>query len=258
VNPFLSTCSKIIYGVIPILLFFVFWQVGAGLVPEGVISPPTKVFYAIYLSATTHLLLEQTAVSLARVAMGFGLCLIVAVPLGFLLGTFFGAFEKVLLPFLRMCEKLNPFAVIPIFMIFFGIGTAEKVAVIFWAALWPLLFNTIAGARSVDPQLLRSARSMGATRSELFRKVIFPYALPHIFTGVEIAAQISFFMIIASEVIGASTGLGWYYISATASYNLPLMYGIVLYITVLAIVINLVFGRLKKHFLVWKEAVQIN
>ena len=255
---FLSTCSKIIYGAIPILLFFVFWQVGAGLVPEGVISPPTKVFYAIYLSATTHLLLEQTAVSLARVAMGFGLCLIVAVPLGFLLGTFFGAFEKVLLPFLRMCEKLNPFAIIPIFMIFFGIGTAEKVAVIFWAALWPLLFNTIAGARSVDPQLLRSARSMGATRSEMFRKVIFPYALPHIFTGVEIAAQISFFMIIASEVIGASTGLGWYYISATASYNLPLMYGIVLYITVLAIVINRVFGRLKKHFLVWKEAVQIS
>ncbi|MNV94040.1 hypothetical protein D3C71_1887930 [compost metagenome] len=65
-------------------------------------------------------------------------------------------------------------------------------------------------------------------------------------------------MIIASEVIGASTGLGWYYINSTARYDLPLMYGIVLFITVLGIIINLSFARLKKHFLVWKEASQLD
>lgn len=257
-NPIWSRVMKIIYGGIPILLFFVFWQIGAGWVPKGVISPPTEVFTSIYRSATSDVLLQQTGISLARVGIGFALSLAVAIPLGFLLGTFFKTFEKILLPFLRMCEKLNPFAIIPIFMIFFGIGTTEKIAIIFWAAQWPLIFNTIAGARNVDPQLIRSARSMGATRRTLFIKVILPYTLPNIFTGVEIAAQISFFMIIASEVIGASTGLGWYYINASARYDLPLMYGIVLYITVLAIIIHLVFGRLKKHFLVWKEAVQIS
>lgn len=256
-SPLWTTIKKVIYGAIPILLFFVFWEIGAGLVPEGVISPPTKVLHSLYKSATADVLFKETAVSLARVGLGFALSLAVAVPLGFLLGTFFKTFERFLLPFLRMCEKLNPFAIIPIFMIFFGIGTAEKVAVIFWASQWPLLFHTIAGARSVEPQLVRAARSMGATRKELFLKVILPYTLPNIFTGVEMAAQISFFMIIASEVIGASTGLGWYYTNATVRYDLPLMYGIVLYITILAIIINVVFGRLKKHFLVWKEAVQI-
>ncbi|MDF2925381.1 MAG: transporter permease [Paenibacillaceae bacterium] len=252
-----ATFKKLVYGSIPIILFFLFWEIGSGLVPEGVIPPVTDVVRTIWISATSDVLLKQTGISLGRVGMGFALSIVVALPLGFLLGTFFRPAEKILIPFFRMCEKLNPFAIIPIFMIFFGIGTAEKVAVVFWATLWPLLFNTIAGARSVDYQLIRAARSVGAPNSALFFKVILPFALPNIFTGLEIAAQLSFFMIIASEVIGASTGLGWYYLSASVRYDLPLIYGIVLYITVLAIIINLVFGRLKKHFLVWKEAVQI-
>ncbi|MFD1774651.1 ABC transporter permease [Paenibacillus rhizophilus] len=257
-SSFWSNIRKIGFGSIPIILFFIFWEIGAGLVPEGVIAPPSEVIKSLWTAATSDMLFKQTAISLGRVGMGFALSILVALPLGFILGTFFQSAEKLLLPFFRMCEKLNPFAIIPIFMIFFGIGTAEKVVVVFWATLWPLLFNTMAGARAVDYSLIRAARSMGATRRELFLKVILPYALPNIFTGVEIAAQLSFFMIIASEVIGASTGLGWYYISATTKYQLPLMYGIILYITVLSIFINLLFGRLKKHFLVWKEAVQIH
>ncbi len=256
-NRFQRGLRKAAYGSIPILLFFVLWEIGAGIVPEGVISSPSLAIRSLYHSAVSDTLFKQMGVSLGRVGLGFGLSFVIAVPLGFLLGTFFRGFERLLLPFLRMCEKLNPFAIIPIFMIFFGIGTAEKVAVIFWAANWPLLFQTIAGARSVDPQLVRAARSMGASRKELFFKVILPFTLPNIFTGIEMAAQISFFMIIASEVIGASTGLGWYYVNATVRYDLPLMYGVVLFITLLAIIINLVFGRLKKHFLVWKEAVEI-
>lgn len=252
-----ATFKKLLYGSIPLIIFFVIWEVGSGVIPEGVIPPFTDVVKAIAVSATSDVLLQQTAVSLGRVGMGFLLSLVIAVPLGFLLGTFFRQAEKIFIPFFRMCEKLNPFAIIPIFMIFFGIGTAEKVAVVFWATFWPLLFNTIAGARAVDYQLVRAARSMGANKHELFLKVILPYALPNIFIGVEIAAQLSFFMIIASEVIGASTGLGWYYQSANTRYDLSLIYGIVLYITILAIIINQVFGRLKKHFLVWKEAVRI-
>lgn len=251
---YIAALKKFSYGSIAILLFFIFWEVGARLVPRGVISPPSRVVVALYESAVYDMLLSQTLVSLQRIGMGFALSILIAIPMGFLLGTYFRPLEKLLLPFLRMCEKLNPFAIIPVFMILFGIGTAEKVAVVFWATQWPLLFNTLSGARSVDPQLVRSARSMGANRRTLFFKVIFPYTLPSIFTGLKIAAQVSFFMIIASEVVGASTGLGWYYINSTVRYNLPLMYGIVLYITVLAIIINRAFGRLEKRFLVWKEA----
>ncbi|MDF2570537.1 MAG: ribX [Sporomusa sp.] len=254
----LPNLKKLAFDSSSIILFFIFWEIGPRLIPAGVISPASDAIVALFKSAASGMLWQQTWISLERVVMGFSLSVLIGVPLGFLMGTFFASAEKALLPFLRTCEKLNPFAIIPIFMIFFGIGTAEKVVVIFWSTLWPVLFNTMTGARNIDRNLLKVARSMGATRWELLPKVIFPHALPNIFIGIEIAAQIAFFMIIASEVIGASTGLGWYYISSTHRYELALMYGIVLYITVLAIGVNVTFARLKKRFLVWKEASQLS
>jgi NitT/TauT family transport system permease protein len=211
------------------------------------------VFQALIDAAINGDLKMNFGVSMKRAASGFIFSLIIALPLGFLLGTFFSSFEKALLPFLKMLEKLNPFALFPIFMIFFGIGDSEKIAIIFWVAQFPLLFHTIAGAKGVDVYMLKSARSMGAPKRQLFLKVIFPSALPNIFTGIKIAAQVSFFMIIASEYAGSSEGLGYYYLSANQGYQIPLSYGIVIFITVLSIIVNVLFTRLEKHFLVWKE-----
>ena len=239
-----------------IILFFLFWEMASksSLVPSAVIPPPTKVFAALAASAESGALVLHTGVSLARAFFGFLLAATVAIPMGFFLGTFFKTFEKALLPFLRMLEELNPFALFPVFMIIFGIGDLEKIALIFWVAQWPLLFNTIAGTRSIEPDMIKSARSMGANKKVLFFKVILPAAVPGIFTGVKISAQVSFFMIVASEMAGSSQGLGWYYLSSSQSYQVPLMYGIILFITVLAVIINLLFSKLEKRFLIWKEA----
>ncbi len=247
---------KTLFGSIAIILFFLFWEavVVYGLVPKSVIPTPVKVLAALVSSAESGELVVHMKVSLARAALGFLLAAAVAIPMGFLLGTFFKTFEKALLPFLRMLEKLNPFALFPVFMIIFGIGNLEKIALIFWVAQWPLLFNTIAGTKSIEQNMIKSAKSMGANKKVLFFKVILPASVPGIFTGVKISAQISFFMIIASEMAGSSQGLGWYYLSSSQSYQVPLMYGIILFITVLAVIINISFSKLEKHFLVWKEA----
>lgn len=248
--------KKLALGSLSILLFLVFWEFVSRfeLVPSTVIPPPTLIIQAIYYSALSGELFIHTFISLQRVAMGFALSLVIGIPAGFLLGTFFKTFEKILLPFLRILEKLNPFALFPIFMIFFGIGNTEKVAVIFWVALWPLLFNTISGTKGIDPMMLKSARSMGANRKILLFKVILPAAVPSIFTGIKISAQISFFMIIASEMIGSSQGLGWYYLSTNQAYQIPMVYGIILFITVLSVIINVLCSKIERHFLVWKES----
>ncbi len=244
------------YGSISILLFLAVWELASRyeLVDASVIPPPSRVLQAVIQSAGSGELSAHTLISLRRTVTGFLISLITALPLGFLLGTFFKTFEKALLPFLRMLEKLNPFALFPIFMIFFGIGDAEKIAIIFWVSQWPLLFNTIAGAKGVDPLMLKSARSMGATRRTVFLKVILPSAVPDIFTGIKISAQISFFMIVASELAGAYEGLGWYYLSTGQSYQVPLMFGIIIFITILSLIINVLFSRIERHFLVWKES----
>lgn len=252
---FLRKSNSILYGSISVILFFLIWEVASkyDLIPSSVIPPPTRVFASLVTSVQSGELLSHMKISLLRAVSGFLLAAVIAIPMGFLLGTFFKTFEKALLPFLRMLEKLNPFALFPVFMILFGIGNVEKIAIIFWVAQWPLLFNTIAGTRSIEPNMIKSARSMGANKKVLFFKVILPAAVPGIFTGVKISAQVSFFMIIASEMAGSSQGLGWYYLSCSQAYNVPLMYGIILFITVLSVIINVLFTRLEKHFLVWKE-----
>jgi NitT/TauT family transport system permease protein len=252
---FVMNFKKIAFGSLSLILFFLVWEAASrtGVVPSSVVPPPTLVVEAVVRSAQSGDLFLHMQISLGRAGAGFLLALLVAIPAGFFLGTFFKTFERALLPFLRMLEKLNPFALFPIFMILFGVGNFQKISVIFWVAGWPLLFNTIAGTKGVEPNMVKAARSMGANRKVLFLKVILPSALSNIFTGVKMSAQISFFMIIASEMTGSSSGLGWYYLSSSQSYQIPLMYGIILFITVLAVIINILFTKLENRFLVWKE-----
>ena len=255
-HKFAVTLKNVAYGSLSIILFLIFWQavVVTGVVPAAVIPTPTRVAVALCTAILSGSLLQQTLQSLTNISIGFLLSTAIALPVGFLIGTFYKRFEKVLMPFMRMCEKLNPFALFPVFMIFFGIGSLEKVAVVWWVAQWPLVFNTIDGIRGIDYFLIKTARSMGASRLTLFFKVILPSTVPGIFTGIKMSAQLSFFMIIASEMIGASSGLGWLYLSSSAMYNVPLMYAIIIFITILAIIINVLFTRLERHFLVWKQS----
>lgn len=250
---FFRKVSAIFVAAAPIVLFFLLWEVGGRYVPRGVLSSPLRVIRAVFGAITNGILLKHTLVSLQRVGLGFALSVAVGLFMGFLLGSFFKKLERLFIPFFRICEKLNPFAIIPVFMILFGIGTEQKVAVIFWAAFWPILFNTQEGAKNVDPQMIRAARSMGAGRIKLFTSVILPHTVPSIFTGLKLAARVSFFMIIASEVMGSSAGLGWYYVQQIIVHKLDLVYGVILYITLLAIITNEIFKALEKKFLIWRE-----
>lgn len=255
--------GKSLLSAIPIVVFFVLWQIYAKYAPHGVLSTPTAIARGMWTEFTrsapgpdmgTMTLLQHTGLSLWRLVKGFVFAGTVGIVLGFLLGTYFRSLEQLLIPFFQVCEKLNPFAIIPVFMILFGIGEQEKVAIVFWASVWPVLFQTQQGAKSVDPTLIRAARTMGADKLKLFTGVIVPYTLPSLFTGLKHAIRVSFFMIIAAELAGATAGIGWFYIQSKTNYYLPLMYGSILFITVLAIVFNAVFERLEKHFLRWKEA----
>ncbi|MDR0818431.1 MAG: ABC transporter permease [Oscillospiraceae bacterium] len=249
--------KRFIISLIPLLAFFVFWEIGSHYAPRGVLKPPSEIVIATLgaMFSPKEQLAYNSLISFGRIGMGFALALVVGNILGFLLGTYFQNLERLFMPFFKICEKLNPFALIPIFMIFFGIDTKEKVAGVFWACVWPIITSTQEAAKSVDPKLLRAARAMGASRAKVFFSVIFPYVLPSIFTGLKLAIRVAFFMIVAAETFGASSGLGWFYTRKQAMYNLNLVYGSVLYITGLAILLNYVFSKLEKHFLAWKEAV---
>ena len=217
------------------------------------LAPPSAVLQALWKLAVEGKLAHHIATSLFRAIAGLILAVAVGVPLGFLLGGWFPRFERVVNPLLRFLGEVNPFSLFPVFMVLFGIGEVSKFAMIFWVSCWPILFNTITGVRGVDAAHIKTARSMNASRGTILARVVFPGALPSIFTGLKIGASTSFFMLIAAEMIGASSGLGWLVWNAQITYQIPRLFAATVVISVLGLGLTALFGRLEKKALVWRE-----
>jgi NitT/TauT family transport system permease protein len=112
----------------------------------------------------------------------------------------------------------------PVFALFFGIGELAKIAVIGWVSLWPIVFYTITATRSIDPILIKTGVSLGISPKELLVKVVLPASLPTIFTGIRISAGLTFFILIASEMLGGSSGLGYLVHTSAMNYQIPRIY----------------------------------
>jgi NitT/TauT family transport system permease protein len=203
-------------------------------------------------------LLALTGYSLVNVFAGLALAIVTGIAVGLAVGVLLKPLAAYVLPFLRICEKLNPFALLPVFLLLLGIGREQKIAVVFWVAVWPLLFATIDGAKALDSEIIKATRSMGASSRELVLKAVAPMMVPSFFAGMKSSAQLSFFMIIASEMMGSSYGLGWYFLSISHAYRLGMMYGVILFITLLAIGVNVLFTMLERHFSRWRPELSLD
>jgi len=130
------------------------------------------------------------------------------IPLGLLMGWYRG-FEEISDGLVQAMRQVSSLSLFPVFLLFFGIGEFSKIAVIFWGAQWTLLLNTINGVKTVDPLLIKSARSMGSNDLSIFRKVVLPSSLPSLFVGLRLSATHSLLVLVAAEMIGATSGLGY-------------------------------------------------
>lgn len=232
------------YGLAALLLL---WE-GAprlGWVDAQFFPPPSAILGAARELAVKGELLVHIGASLERCFLGLFAAVVVAIPLGFLLGGWFPRLTAFLNPLLQLLGQINAFSLFPLFVLFFGIGELAKFSIIFWSCLWPILFTTITGVQGVSPLLVRVARSMGAGRLRIFGQVLLPGALPSIFTGIRLGAGVAFLMLIAAEMIGASSGLGWLVHNASVNYLIPRLY--------LAAVLIAVLGLLLNYGLYWLE-----
>jgi NitT/TauT family transport system permease protein len=169
------------------------------------------------------------------------------------LGGWFKTIEELLDPLLQVLSQVNPFSIFPVFILLFGIGEVAKIAIIFWVCIWPILTNTISGVKSTDPLLVKSARSMGASKWVLFWKVVLPAASPALFAGIKMGAVISFFMLIAAEMIGASAGLGWLVLNSEVNYQISRLFAATVTIALLGLLVTNLLSRLEKRLISWRE-----
>ncbi|MCX5117904.1 ABC transporter permease [Micromonospora sp. NBC_00362] len=248
--------TKVLHRTVAIAALAAIWE-GAprlGLVDRVFLPPLSEVLVAWWELLRSGQLAEHVGASLTRSLAGLGLAVLTAIPLGLLIG-WYRPLAELLSPLLEVFRNTAALALLPVFVLILGLGETSKIALVLYACSWPILLNTIAGVKGVDPLLIRSARSMGLNHLRLFQKVILPAAVPTIFTGVRLAGAYSILVLVAAEMVGAKAGLG--YLINYAQYNFAIadMYSGIITISAIGLVVNQLLVALERRFSTWRVDV---
>ena len=161
---------------------------------------------------------EHIGASLMRVGAGFGLAVALAIPLGLWMGWVHGAFVT-LNPLFQIMRPISPIAWIPIAILWFGVGNASPIFLIFIASVFPMIVQTTVGVHTIEKRYLRAAENFGVSRSKLFLKVVFPATLPQIIVGMRIGLGVAWLVVVAAEMIALRSGLGYLIIDSRNAGN---------------------------------------
>ncbi|MFD0279653.1 ABC transporter permease [Kitasatospora sp. NPDC127111] len=238
-----------------IALLLAVWEASPrlGLVDRTFLPPFSEVLDAWYQLLESGQLAINTRASLARSLSGFGLAVAAGVPLGLLIG-WYRPVADLLSPLLELFRNTAALALLPVFVLILGIGETSKISIVLYACLWPILLNTISAVRTVDPTLLRLARSLDLPPLRLFQKVILPASVPAVFTGIRLAGAVSILVLVAAEMVGAKAGLGYLINASQYNFAIPQMYAGILTISVIGLAFNQLLVAVERRFTSWRPA----
>lgn len=247
---------KILFGAfyksIAIIVFILIWEVicRLGLFHKMLIPSFSDVTIKTWEMFQSGYLTEHLLTSLFRASLGLIVAVIVAIPLGFLLGGWFKYVNLTLDSLFEVLSQTNPFILFHIIIIFLGIGELPKVFIITWACIWPIMFNTVHGVKNINPIIIKTGRGFGLNRVKLFWKIVLPSISPSIFTGIRISAGYSLFMLIAAEMMGASKGLGWLIAASEENYDVLTIFSAVLVIAFIGLTFDEILRLIQKKFFI--------
>ena len=219
----------------------------SGLFPAALLPTLPAVGRALVEGMLDGSLPGHAASTLYRVLLGMGLAVVVGLPLGILMGRF-RPVEGFFLPLASALMPIPSLAWVPVFILWFGLGNATAVGIVFYAALFPMLLNAWSGVRAVNPLWLRAGSAMGADERALFWKVIVPGASPFVIAGVRQAFLRSWIAVVGAEMIAASDwGLGWVIFDAKEFLNTDVMLASLVMIGAIGFAFErLVFGSIER------------
>jgi NitT/TauT family transport system permease protein len=190
------------------ILLLAAWSFAVNKSQSAIFPSPLDVVSGIRELIADGTLWDHIAASLMRVGAGFLLAVSVAVPLGLLMGRVQAAYTM-LNPVFQMLRPISPIAWIPIAILWFGVGNASPIFLIFIAAVFPLIVQTAAGVHTIEQRYLLAAENFGVSRGKLFRQVIVPAVLPQIIVGMRISLGVAWLVVVAAEMIALRSGLGY-------------------------------------------------
>ncbi len=240
-------------GSISMLIFLGIWELAVrlGLVNPLFTSSPSRIAIAAVEMFADGSIYGHLRVSGSEFLLGFSLAVVIGVPLGILMG-WYSRLNAVLEPFVSALYATPRIALLPLVVIWFGIGLGSKVAIVFLGAVFPILVNTITGVRTINADFVRVARSFSASDRQMFMTVALPSSVPMLLTGLRLGLGHALVGIVVGEMYGATQGLGFLIAVAGARFQTDkVMVGIIL-IAALGVAMTELLRAIERRFEVWR------
>ena len=250
-----SPLMRALLIVAPWLLILALWYAirASGLVNPALVPAPHMVL-AKFVELSRGRLWEDIYMSTQRVFVGVALGVSLAVPVGFCLGWYQGL-RSFMDPVINFFRALPPIALIPLVIVYFGIGEAAKTAILFYASFFAGVIVMYEGIAQISPIYIKVARTLGASDVEIFGKVIVPLTIPHILTAVRVALGVAWATLVASELIAAQQGLGALIQNASSFFQLDIIYVGIICIGFIALIMDLVLRAVARRLVAWQERI---
>lgn len=237
----------------PWLVLLLLWYAvrASGLVNPALVPAPHQVG-AKFLELAGDRLPMDIWMSTQRVFVGVVLGTLLAVPVGFVLGWYKGV-RSFIDPVVNFFRALPPIALIPLVIVYFGIGEVAKTVILFYAAFFAGVIVMYEGIAQISPIYVRVARTLGASDGEIFTRVIVPLTVPHILTALRVALGVAWATLVASELIAAQQGLGSLIQNASSFFQLDIIYVGIICIGFIALAMDLLLRAVSRRLLAWQD-----
>jgi NitT/TauT family transport system permease protein len=231
------------------------WEivVRVGGIPSYLLPAPTAIAQAFVND--WHVIYLNVGPTLISILGGFFLAVIIGVPLATLI-VFSRLAERVLYPPMVASQAIPKVAVAPLFIVWMGYGITPKIWIAFLIAFFPVVIDTVIGLRSVQPEMLQLGRSMGGGNLRVFLKLRLPNALPNLFGGFKVAITLAVVGAITGEFVGAQAGLGYLLTSASGQMDTPLVFAVLVTISVIATILFMIIEAIEKVVIPWHASMR--
>lgn len=236
-----------------IAIFVCFWEVGAYLYDDTeFLAPASQTAIALVELLQNVSILKALGLMVVALVAGFVMAMMSGAILGMLVGmnrlsylTFF--------PIILLIYAIPQVTLLPLFVLTFGVGIAVKIVYGFTHGLFPIIVCVIAGTQNINPVLLRAAHSMGATKFQIYRRIVFPFMIPSLFTGMRLGMSATLIGVILAELYASQKGVGYYTRHYSETFEPDKLFALVLLVSVAAITINELLRRAETHFSKWRR-----
>ncbi len=245
--------ERLVLGGSALLLALVVWEVAAAreMIDPLFFSSPSRVLEAAREYLPSPEFREDLRASGHALGVGFGLSLLIGIPVGLLMG-WYRVVDSLLDPFVALGNSMPRIALTPLLILWFGIGIGAKVVLIILISVFPLIVNVASAARTIDQDILRVAWSFNARDWQIFRTVLLPATVPGIIAGVRIALAYSLIGVIVGEFLVSTEGLGYMMKTASSRFQTDLVMAGVMVVSVFGVVLTSAIRRIERHFDGWR------